>query len=119
MNAADEIMFDTMNAVEDALQSTLDDVADDLRKELSIPVDRSTKPPTRSKPGEYPRLDTGRLKASVQATMYRTGKDQLHGVIATNTPYDERLVAIRRDYPAYIQGKWNRLIEQRQQLLLK
>lgn len=119
MNAADEIMADTMNVVEDALQSTLDDVAADLQKELSVPVDRSTKPPTRSNPGEYPRLDSGRLRASVQAVIYRAGKDKLNGVIATNTPYDERLVAIRRDFPTYIQQKWNRLIEQRQQLLLK
>lgn len=104
-------MGDVRRAVEAIGEQLTDDVAADLRKAISIPVDYSTKPETRSKPGEYPRMDKKLLIGSVQGVTYWAG-DVFNMVVSTNTPYDEKLNSTR-PFRDLTESKWARLAEQR------
>jgi hypothetical protein len=110
-DAADEIFDKVLDTAEEVLDDLCRDVADDLRTEMSIPVDYSTKPPTRSKPGEYPRLDTGALVGSVSYVVYRAAGN-VKGVVATAVFYD-KYVNATRPFANLIRAKWQSRAEQR------
>jgi hypothetical protein len=117
-NEVDRLVAEVRRTAEDVFEDALGDVAADLRKELSVPVNYGTRPPTRSKPGEYPRKDTGRLRGSVRHVTYRAGREILRGVVMTDTPYDQYLVRTR-PYDRLIDSKWRRLVEQRLTIALR
>jgi hypothetical protein len=107
-----ELMTKVKDRVEDVMQELVEDVDSQLRKNMSIPVVRSGGVTIRSKPGEYPRKDKGLLVASTQHTVYHT-EDVVHGVVATNTAYDQFLIRLRRDFQAYTESEWVNKVEQR------
>jgi hypothetical protein len=92
---SDELMRRTADRIEAELTALAKECSEDLSRLLGVPVDYSTKPPTRSKPGEYPRRDTGQLQASVTFVVYRTGPWQVRAVVSVNTPYDAHLHRLR------------------------
>lgn len=106
---ADQLVRQMEAKVEAELEKLGSDVAADLRQLISVPVDHSTKPPTRSKPGEPPRADTGRLRDSVTHTVYRAG-GRLRLVVATNTPY-AGYVNRTRPYRRIMNQRWKRRVE--------
>jgi hypothetical protein len=117
---ADRIMVSVKRRAEEAIEQLGGDVADDLRKSLSVPVDYSTSPPTRSKPGEFPRMDSGDLLASVNYTVYRTGgRDRINLRVVTDKFYDAILIASGRRFDAYILARWSRLADQRVAIALR
>lgn len=117
---AERIMVRVKMRAEDAIEQLGGDMAEDLRKNLSVPVDYSTSPPTRSKPGEYPRLDSGDLYRSVNYTVYRAGgKDKVNLRLVTDRFYDAILIASGRRFDAYILARWSRLAEQRVAIALR
>ena len=107
----DNIMRAVERDVETVMQQFVDDVAAELRRDLSVPVDRTKSPPTRSRPGQFPRRDKGRLVASVQAVVYRAA-GIIRGTVATNTPYDA-FVNRTRPFVRLTEEKWRRRAEQR------
>lgn len=121
MSPEDEILAAAVDAVKPVLKELVDDVAADLRKALSVPVGRDSRGrvTVRSKPGEYPRKETGLLQSTVQSLTWQTGRAQLHGMVSTDTYYDKYLIAMRRDYKSYIESKWGRLAEQRFAIALR
>lgn len=97
--------------IETVMQQFVDDVAAELRRDLAVPVDRSKSPPTRSRPGQYPRRDTGRLRESVQAVVYRAA-GVVRGTVATNTPYDG-YVNRTRPFVRLTEEKWRQRAERK------
>jgi hypothetical protein len=114
----DRLIAEVRRTAEDVFEDALDDVAEDLRKSLSVPVARPPPQGVRSKPGEFPRLDTGRLRGSVRHVTYVAGREILRGVVVTDTPYDKYVVRTR-PYDRLIQSKWQRLVEQRLTIALR
>lgn len=116
----DALVNEVRDVAEDVLDGAIADVAKDLRKSLSVPVDKSRYPWIRSAPGEFPRLETGRLRGSVEGVTYRAGRERLRGVVVTNgnAPYDKYVVRTR-PYDRLIESKWRRLIEQRLAIALR
>jgi hypothetical protein len=114
----DRLVAETRRVAEDVFEEAMSDVAADLKKSLSVPVNYGTRPPTRSAPGEFPRLDTGRLRGSVRHVTYVAGREALRGVVVTDTPYDKFLVRTR-PYDRLIDSKWRRLVEQRLAIALR
>jgi hypothetical protein len=116
----EKLVGEVRDVAEDALDGGIADVAKDLRKSLSVPVDKSRVPWIRSAPGEFPRLETGRLRGSVEGVTYRAGREQLRGVVATNgsAVYDKYVVRTR-PYDRLIESKWRRLIENRLAIALR
>lgn len=107
-----EVMKDVMDRVEDVMEGVGRDVSADLKKTISIPVVRQGAKVIRSKPGEPPRKDTGRLYNSVRYVVYRAGVDITNVVITTETPYDV-FVNATRPFQAIIEAKWEGIINQR------
>lgn len=84
-------LFDRIAAsAERAMKPVLDDMAGQLRTRIGIPVDKSRTPWIRSKPGEPPRKDTGRLQTST-ATQTIDANDKVLGSVSVSTPYAKRL----------------------------
>jgi hypothetical protein len=116
----EEVMGQVNVAVQDVMDEAVVDIARELQKDLSVPVgrDASGRVVVRSKPGEYPRMEKNRLRASVSYRSWRT-KNAVHGEISTDVFYDKFLVAIRRDFPAYTESKWTRRLDQRFEISLR
>lgn len=90
-SGGDDDLFDRIAAsVERAIQPVLDDIAQQTRDRIGIPVDKSTRPWTRSKPGEPPRKDTGKLQTST-ATQTLDANSEVRGSVSVDTPYARRL----------------------------
>lgn len=84
-------LFDRIAAsAERSMKPVLDDMAQQVRDRIGIPVDKSRRPWIRSKPGEPPRKDTGRLQTST-ATQTLEGGDSVQGSVSVSTPYAKRL----------------------------
>lgn len=90
---------------ERAMEKVMSAAEADLRKELGVPVVRQGGKVIRSRPGEYPRKDTGRLQASVTHVVYRAGNFKVRGVVSTNTSYDG-YVNRTRPYKELFERKW-------------
>lgn len=61
-----------------------------LKVRLSVPVDYGARPPIRSKPGEYPRMDTGKLKRSIRWKLGGPSSDRFVAIRA-GAPYASKL----------------------------
>lgn len=61
----------------------------DLKQAVSVPVGRDSfgRVTERSVPGEFPRLETGALKASIDSKVVRDGKNSWAGLIWAKKPY--------------------------------
>lgn len=77
-------------AAGEALAAPMEDLADDVRKRIGVPVERSGGRVIRSKPGEPPRRDTGRLQASVDAARIENDSHVVASV-SVDTPYARKL----------------------------
>lgn len=62
----------------------------DVQKRIGIPVQRTKGKTVRSKPGEPPRKDTGRLQASAAAQTVDATRS-VQGSVSVSTPYAKRL----------------------------
>lgn len=103
---ADKITAELLDRTERKFEEFGKLIADDLRELLSVPVGRNSSGRViiRSKPGEAPRMETGRLRGSVQDVVYRAaGRVRL--VVATHTPY-ARIVNRTRPYKAIMYKRW-------------
>jgi len=109
---ADEVMRDLSRRVEDLMEGVGRDVSTDLKKIISISVVRERGHVIRSKPGEPPRKDSGRLYNSVRYVVYRAGRDVYSVVITTETAYDV-FVNATRPYAKIIESKWQGIVERR------
>ena len=87
----DEVLDDIARDIASAQQVAAQAIVDDVKQRVSIPVDKSTTPWTRSKPGEPPRKDTGRLQSSIQAETLNTGDQIATSINPGDVPYAERL----------------------------
>lgn len=84
-------LFDRIGkSIEASLKPEMEAMRDDVKDRISVPVDKTTRPWTRSKPGEPPRKDTGRLHASASTQILEAG-DVVNGSVSVNTPYAKRL----------------------------
>jgi hypothetical protein len=114
----DRIMSGLTAQVKATMDAALRDTADDMRRIISVPVVRSGGKVIRSKPGEPPRKDTGKLLASVQSVVESLEKDKVRGSVSTNVFYDVFLTngtskMAPRPYAGPTEAKWERLIENR------
>lgn len=78
-----------------SMKLVADEVADDIRDRISKPVGYKISPngretKIRSKPGEPPRRDTGRLMSEISID-FAEANGQLQAVVYSPTPYAERL----------------------------
>jgi len=84
-------LFDRIaSSAERAIQPVLDDIAQQVRTRIGIPVDKSRRPWIRSKPGEPPRKDTGRLQTSTSTQTIDAGSE-VRASVSVQTPYARRL----------------------------
>lgn len=86
----DAIMDRITGAIRQTMESNGDALVEEVKVRISVPVDYSTSPPTRSKRGEPPRKDTGALYASIQSEMSE-GADTVRVTVLSNTPYAREL----------------------------
>lgn len=73
------------------LLPAMEDVRTEVQQRISVPVERVGKKVIRSKPGEPPRRDTGRLYTSAAAQVIDATR-QVVGSVSVDTPYARRLV---------------------------
>jgi hypothetical protein len=116
--ATEEILRSVAAQTEKVMEKTMAEAADDLRKLLSVPVNRATRPPTRSKLGEYPRRDSGRLQASVSWVVFRVANFKVRGTIGVSTPYAQYVDNLRH-YKAMFEDRWKQKVEVRIQASLR
>lgn len=100
-----------LDEAEDAFSDVMREAAEDLQKELSVPVVRPPARGIRSLPGQYPRMDTQELKLSVTWVVYRA-KGKLRGTVETHTRYD-RALNKTRPFKRLHERKWKSRIEER------
>lgn len=72
------------------LKAEMDRIKDDIQKRIGVPVVRTGGKVIRSKPGEPPRKDTGKLQASTSAQTIDATR-AVHGSVSVATPYARRL----------------------------
>jgi len=108
---ADKITRQMLDKIETEMETLGQAIADDLRQLISVPVGRDERGrvTVRSKPGEPPRKDTGRLYESVTHVVYRAG-GRVRLVVATNTPY-AGFVNRTRPYRKIMNRRWKRRVE--------
>lgn len=88
-------LFDAIaRRAEPALKSEMEKLKTALQKRISVPVVRTGGRTIRSKPGEPPRKDTGRLHASADAQTI-SGNRTIQGSVSLSTPYVLPLSKIR------------------------
>lgn len=85
-----DLFDDILNDVAKAQLRGAELVRDEIKRRISVPVDKSKKPWVRSKPGEPPRKDTGRLHGSIKIDTLVAG-DIAQASVNTETPYAPRL----------------------------
>jgi hypothetical protein len=115
---ADEIMGSVTDQIESVMVKAGEAAALDLQGMLSIPVQKVGKRIVRSKPGESPRSETGRLLRTVADEVTRPARDQIALVISTSTAYDQFLVSgtsrmAPRPFDKILEKKWAPIIEDR------
>lgn len=86
----EQIMGEIQSRLEEAYKPILAEMADETRKRINIPVERSGGKVIRSKRGEPPRRDKGKLISTVTHGVI-SGNDIVSGSVNTNTNYDQRL----------------------------
>jgi len=91
MALEDDIVNYSLRRIEEAVQTHLDELRDNIKEAISIPVETVIGPrggiiKIRSKPGEPPRKDTGRLHSSITNGVIVAG-DTISGSVSTETPY--------------------------------
>lgn len=74
-----------------ALGGALEDVRADVQQRISVPVERVGNKVVRSKPGEPPRKDTGRLYTSAAVNVIDATRTVV-GSVSVDTPYARTLV---------------------------
>lgn len=131
MNATtEEVMRELQKKLETSLEKLGQEMEADLKKKLSIPVARASfdrgagrfrgsqgrfvkrsNRAGRSKPGEYPRRETGRLRASATHVVYRAAGN-VRLVMAVNVPYAEYIHRLRPFF-LFLQRDWERKINYR------
>lgn len=84
-------LFDRIaRRAEAALLEEMTALKGDVQKRISVPVVRQGGRTIRSKPGEPPRRDTGRLLASAAAQTIDAART-VQGSVSVTTPYAKRL----------------------------
>lgn len=103
-----------MRDISDALVVEADrlgaDIADDVRRRLSVPVAGSGARAIRSKPGEPPRREFGKLRTSVDHRVIRVGAERIAlritagGSLAPYAPILEK--KLNRDILRSVPARW-------------
>lgn len=84
----DAVESQVVGVVADALKAVADQAVLDTRTLIAVQVERSGKTKIRSKPGENPRRETGRLFSEIQATdVEQSGENTLEVSVISPTSY--------------------------------
>jgi hypothetical protein len=114
----EKAMMSVQSQVLHVMDEAMKDVARDEKQLISVPVQRTGNRVIRSRPGQPPRKDTGRLHGSVKGVAAKVGKDRVEGKVTTATPYDQFLEKgtskmSRRPFAGPTEAKWGRIVENR------
>lgn len=77
-------------AVQEAFEAQAPELVQFVQGNLSVPVVKAGKKRIRSKPGEHPRLDKGKLKREISASVTADG-DAIRLELSSPTPYAGKL----------------------------
>lgn len=102
----------------DVLNATAGEAARNMRQLISVQVGGTPSKPVRSKPGEPPRRETGRLQSLVDYTVDQNPRDVYAFTLSDDAPYASYLengtpTMAKRPYFAVIQQKWFPILRQR------
>ena len=101
-----EDLFDAMQMdIEREFTEAAEAMRDDVRQKLSVPVDKSSRPWKRSRPGEFARKDTGNLIKSLAAMTHAVG-GVVESIVYTDAIYGGHLEAINRQVLTSSSGPW-------------
>lgn len=83
----DKVMGRIAASVRAAMDQIAKDVEADVRKSISIPVGRTKGRVIRSKAGEFPRRDSGRLYRAVTSAVADVTTDKIRATVSIGTGY--------------------------------
>lgn len=114
----ERVMSKLAGQVKHVVDDAATDAAKDMKALISVPVVRQGKRVIRSRPGQPPRKDSGRLHRTVKAVAAKVAKDMVRAAVETNTPYDRMLEKgtskmAPRPFAGPIEAKWERILNNR------